>query len=67
MNEEDTSPDRLRALEEENSDLRCQLNEKQVVDEDMYAYRIFVEARKKADCLGNERRGDTRDFRYLQL
>ena len=47
MNETNTSPERVRALEAENAELRRQLNDKQAVDEDLYAYRIFVEARRK--------------------
>jgi hypothetical protein len=47
MNEADASPERLRALEEENQELRRQLKERPEFDEDLYSYRIFVEARKK--------------------
>ena len=47
MNETDANSERLRALEDENKALRRQLEEKPEVDEDLYSYRIFVEARKK--------------------
>ena len=47
MNETDEKSERLRALEKENHALRQQLEERPEVDEDLYAYRIFVEARRK--------------------
>jgi len=47
MNEREASTEQLRVLEEENAELRRQLKEKQGIDEDLYSYRIFLEARKK--------------------
>ncbi len=47
MTETHTNAERVRALEEENAELRRQLKEKQEIDEDLYSYRIFVEARRK--------------------
>ena len=45
--EKRSNAERLAALEKENEELRKQLSQVGGSEEDMYSYRIFVEARKK--------------------
>lgn len=45
--EKRSNAERLEALEKENEELRKQLSQIGGKEEDMYSYRIFVEARKK--------------------
>jgi len=47
QSEKRSNAERLAALEKENEELRKQLSQMGGREEDMYSYRIFVEARKK--------------------